>query len=100
LLKHGGQHRHNLDGPPMHRGVVNGHATLRHHLFQVPHAQRVGHISANAGQHHAQRVVHSLNHLAQCRDHRLSLSSQPVRSIPSASLLRQNPRHASRSTEP
>jgi hypothetical protein len=34
-------------------------------------AQRIRHVPAYARQHHLQRVMHPLDHLAQCRDHHL-----------------------------
>ena len=46
--------------------VINEHAPLGHHLFDVAQAQRVGRVP---GQHHLQRIVHPLDHLAQFLDH-------------------------------
>ena len=57
--KYGGQHRHHLDCPAMHSGVVNENTVFPHHLFNVTQAQRIGHVPSQASQHHFQRVVES-----------------------------------------
>ena len=67
--KHRGQHRQDLDRPTMDGGVIDEHAALGHHLFDVTQTQRVRCVPANADQHHLQRIVHPLDHLAQRLDH-------------------------------
>jgi hypothetical protein len=53
----------------MNRGVINEHAALGHHFFDVTQAQRVRCVPAHADQHHLQRIVHPLDYLAQRLDH-------------------------------
>jgi hypothetical protein len=74
--KHRRQHRQDLDRPTMYRGVIDKDAALGgHHLFDVPQAQRIGRVPANADQHHFQRVVQPLDHLR---------SASIIRFIPSS----------------
>ena len=47
--KHRGQDRQHLDRPPMNRGVIDHHTSLRHYLFDLPQAQRVGRSQAPFG---------------------------------------------------
>jgi len=53
----------------MDSGVIDEHAALDHHLFNVTQAQRMGRVPAHADQHHLDRVVQPLDHLAQHLDH-------------------------------
>jgi len=53
----------------MNRGVIDDHAALGHHLFNVAQDQRVGRVPAHADQHHLQRIVQPLDHLAQRLNH-------------------------------
>jgi hypothetical protein len=48
-------------------GVIDQHAPLGHHLFQVAQAQWIGRIPANAHQHDLQRKVQPLDHPSQGR---------------------------------
>jgi len=76
----------------MHRGVIDQHAALGHHLFQVAQAQRVGRVPANAHQHDLQREVQPLDDTAQRRirpldvqgDHRSILSRRLIATEPPA----------------
>jgi len=52
--EHGGQHRQDLHRPAMDCGVIDEHASLAHHLFDVPQAQRV----VQSPELLAQRSVH------------------------------------------
>ena len=63
--KHRRQHRRHLDRPAMQRGVIDEDPALSHHLLDVSKAQRIGRIPMHTHQHHFQRVMHPLNHLAQ-----------------------------------
>jgi len=54
----------------VHAGVIHKDPALLHHLFQVPKAERRSCVPANARQHHFQRIVQPLGHLAQFGDHR------------------------------
>ena len=58
--------------PAVHGGVIDGYAALGHHLLDVTQAQRIGCVPAHAREHHLQRVVPPLDHLAQCREHHRS----------------------------
>ena len=62
--KYGGRHRHHLDSPSMHCGVVDGNTAFPHHLFNVTQAQRIGHVPSHARQHHFQRVVQPFENFA------------------------------------
>lgn len=55
--------------PSVDGGVINGHASLGHHRFDVTQAQRVGCVPAHANQHHLQRTRHPLDHHAHRLDH-------------------------------
>ena len=46
------------DRPSVDRRMVDRHAALLHHFFQVPVAQRVSHVPANADQDHVDRKAH------------------------------------------
>jgi len=59
------RHRQHLDRPPVNRRVVDGDAALSHHLLKVAQAQQIRRIPAHALQHDFQRVVQSLDNLAQ-----------------------------------
>ena len=63
--KHQRQHRQHLDRPPVNRRVVDGDAALSHHLLKVAQAQQIRRIPAHALQHDFQRVVQSIDNLAQ-----------------------------------
>ena len=67
--KHRGQDWQDLDRPAMNRGVIDDHSTLGLHHFNVAQSQRAGRVPANADQHHLQRVVQPLDHLAQRLNH-------------------------------
>jgi hypothetical protein len=53
-----------LDGPAINGRVIDLHAVLCHHLFDVPQAQRVGGVPAHTDQHHLQQSMHTLEHFA------------------------------------
>lgn len=63
--KYGGQHRHHLDRPAVHCGVVHENTALLHHFFNVTQTQRIGHIPAHACEHHFQGIVEPFEDLAQ-----------------------------------
>ena len=63
--KYGGQHRHPLDGPAMHSGVVNANTAFPHHFLNMAQAQRIGPIPAHARQHHFEGIVKPFEVLAQ-----------------------------------
>ena len=42
--------KHKRHSPAMHRRVINEHASLLHHLLDVPKAQRIGHVPAHTAQ--------------------------------------------------
>src|SRR5471030_222623 len=50
--------RQEANSPPVDRRMVDRHAALLHDLFQVPVAQRVSHVPANADQYHIDRETH------------------------------------------
>src|SRR5471030_342323 len=50
--------RQEANSPPVDRRMVDRHAALLHDLFQVPVAQRVSHIPANADQDHIDWETH------------------------------------------
>ena len=51
----------------MLRGVVDKYATLVHHFFHMPQAQRIGQIPAHAHDHHLQPVMQALDDFARRR---------------------------------
>ena len=53
----------------MDSGVIDEHASLGPHLFDVAQAQRIGRVPVHADQHHLDRVMQPLDHLAQRLDH-------------------------------
>ena len=50
--------RQETNRPPIDRRMVDRHAALFHHFFQVPVAQRVCYVPANADQDHIDRKAH------------------------------------------
>jgi hypothetical protein len=52
--------RQKTNRPPIDRGMVDRHAALFHDLLEVPVAQRVGCIPADADQDHINRKAHPL----------------------------------------
>lgn len=62
-----------LQRPAMHRGMVDDHPAFGHHLLDIAKAQRVGSPPAHALQHDLERVVQSLDYLAQSRRCKLNL---------------------------
>jgi hypothetical protein len=61
--------------------MIDRNATLSHHVFKMPQAQRIGHVPAHARQNHVERIMqpfeHSGHHRIQ-RFHRVSV----VRVVP------------------
>src|SRR5882762_5957912 len=51
------QYRQQLDGPAVHSRMIDRYAALSHHLFEVPQAQRIGHVPAHASQDHVERIM-------------------------------------------
>ena len=80
----------------MDGGVIDGHAALGHHLFDVTQAQGVGCVPTHADQHHLQRVVQPPDHFAQFLDHR----DHPVVGIGSACQYRLTATEPNRATRP
>ena len=62
---HRREHRQHLHRPAMDRRVVDRHSTLGHHFFEMPQAQRVRHVPANAHQHDLHRIVQPADHFPQ-----------------------------------
>lgn len=64
------QYRQQLDCPAVHSRMIGRNATLSHHFFEVPQAQRIGHKLAHASQNHIERIMqafeHSGRHWIQC----------------------------------
>ena len=62
------------------RRMVDRHAALFHHLFQVSVAQRVGRIPADANQDHVDRKAHSfeVEHVDSSKFRGRSLPDRPV----------------------
>ena len=50
--------RQETNRPPVDRRMVDRHAALFHHLLEVPVAQRVGRVPADADQDHVDRKAH------------------------------------------
>src|SRR5476649_1313919 len=69
--------------------MVNRHAALFHHLLEVPVAQRVGRIPADADQDHIDRKAHpfEVEHINSSRVRALKFTRLASR----LSLMRQNP---------
>jgi hypothetical protein len=53
------------------RGVIDRNAAPSHHVFEVPQAQRVGHVPAHASQDHIERIVQAFEHSGHRRIQRL-----------------------------
>src|SRR5471032_1151811 len=81
--------RQEANRPPVDRRMVNRHAALFHHLLEVPVAQRVGRIPADADQDHIDRKAHpfEVEHINSSRVRALKFTRLASR----LSLMRQNP---------
>src|SRR5450755_2224198 len=56
------EHRNQLDDPAVNRGMIDEHAALLHHLFQVAQTQRVRDVPSHAQQHDVQWKAQPLDH--------------------------------------
>ena len=56
------QERRVMNGPAMDRRVIDGDAPLGHHFFQVPQAEIVGQVPADAEQDHGSIKMPALKH--------------------------------------
>jgi len=56
------EHRNQLDDPAVNRGMIDEHAALLHHLFQIAQTQRVGDVPSHAEQHDVQGKALALDH--------------------------------------
>src|SRR6202795_4537730 len=77
LLKRGQK----LDGPAVHRGMIDRNSTLGHHFLEMTQAKRIGNVPTHAGQHYFQRIVQPFEHPCHTRIQRLHSSpTRPFRS--------------------
>jgi len=88
--KHLGQQLQYLHRPAMHGRVIDGHAALGHHLFEVAQTQGIGGVPAHAHQHDLQREVQPLDHLPKSGRFELDMHRYHGLHRSGIGLLRQN----------